>query len=489
MNFFYLAALLILVQADRKLPKLSNAHVTILDENKGIVAQQTVDVETGSYWERLEGAFYGFFIGIIIVCVTPCCLAYNEYRHVTRLRVLKAAGKELVEVPDPMFPTQRTYPESSCFSFSKPQSLQDPNQLIHFEGKLQTNAQVLKDDLLPEVTVNNACHLVREIVVYQYVETKDTQTQKHVGGSKTRTTRYHVEKEWVSQLQPDPDNYNRQNSQDLSNHSEAWDALQKHTSAYLQGATYTIPEAHIGKFILPSNLLGLTHGYAPHIPVDVPEISLDGFWKRDSGYSSEQGATKIGDVRITYYTMLLHDTLVSVIADDPRPIFSEKSPLNGGGDKMNVPLMENGDDVEMKNERRLGIHDVYAPDVYSCTKGELPLGTFWAMELGSVSGIKMIAHARSDEMCWNWCLRIAGYCLLFLGFFLIFNPIATLLEIVPFFAAIARGGIFILAGVLACACCGTSVGVAWFAVRPFLTVLLVFGIWGAIYVSSIPDTE
>jgi len=454
------------------------SSIKSFDENtkSELIVGQTVDVHTEGYFERLQNAFAGVLIGLALIVFVPCCLGWNEYRHVTRLRVLSHAGSNAVSIFDPNQPQQRSYPKNLFGSYLvKPY---EPDQLVHFEGKLETNGHTITCSLVPQVQVNDCCRLVRKVEVYQLVERSETEEREEFGGSKTTITTYFVDAQWTTFTHDDPHNFNRQTGQQLSNYSKGWETLSSLTS-YQLNERMVIPNAKVGKFMLPKELLSRapTHGFSDSTTLTgLPEITIPGFHLQGNRYSTENGPTKIGDVRISYEKQLITPALVSVMAEDRLPLGTEKTPLN---------MAEEG-----KSElRMLRNHAVYAPGMIPCYTSDTPLGHFWAFEYGSSSIKQMIANARSDENMTAWFVRIICYVLLYIGFYLIFKPIATLLTVVPFFAAIARAGIGIIAFALSLACCLTTMSAAWFTVRPVLTLTLVALVWGGIYLTSVPDID
>ena len=100
---------------------------------------------------------------------------------------------------------------------------------------------------------------------------------------------------------------------------------------------------------------------------------------------------------------------------------------------------------------------------------------------GEHSVESMFSSAETENTLIAWGLRFAGLILMFVGFFLVMAPLATLASIIPFLGSIVGAGAGIISFLLTTVIGGSIIVIAWFVYRPWLTAILVFLVAGLIY--------
>jgi hypothetical protein len=159
-------------------------------------------VSNKSYGQRIMDSLAGFVIGLVLLCVGPVLLMWNEHRHVLKIKQLAICEGKAVTV-DPFDPEDgRTYPQTCCGLFkAKPDTDGD---LVYLSGVVSSDGEKLADPIIPVVAVQNFSRLHRVCRIYQYVQTKTEKREDELGGGQKTTTSYSVKEVWVKSPQPDP---------------------------------------------------------------------------------------------------------------------------------------------------------------------------------------------------------------------------------------------------------------------------------------------
>jgi hypothetical protein len=291
-------------------------------------------------------------------------------------------------------------------------------KLVHFTGKAETGDTV-RD---PKFEISLAAiRLDREVKMYQWKEDKKTSTQKKLGGGTESTTTYSYSKTWEKQLKPSVE----------FRHPEG------HENPKAMVATSNSVHADkvmIGAFRLPNSIISSLKGEEPlnlkdedfqKIPPAVrgKAILSDGALY----YGVNPTAPEVGDQRVTFN--VLRPATFSVISQQ---VVDTLSPYHTKANR----------EIER-------------------------------VESGVVSAEEMFAHAKSENNLWTWVLRGIGVLVMTIGFGMILGPFTTLLDVIPFLGGIVGAGIgfvgFVLAGVVSL----VVIAVAWFVVRPVLSIALI----------------
>ncbi len=102
------------------------------------------------------------------------------------------------------------------------------------------------------------------------------------------------------------------------------------------------------------------------------------------------------------------------------------------------------------------------------------------VETGVVSAQEMFEHAKSENNLWTWALRGIGVLVMAIGFAMVVGPFTTLIDVIPFLGDIVGAGVGFAAAILAGAVSLVVIAVAWFVVRPILTIALIAAAIGAL---------
>ena len=105
---------------------------------------------------------------------------------------------------------------------------------------------------------------------------------------------------------------------------------------------------------------------------------------------------------------------------------------------------------------------------------------------GRVPASAMFQQAGDDNAVLTWVLRAVGTIVVFLGFWMFFNPLKVLADVVPFVGSIVGFGTSLLAGVLTLVVAPAVIAVAWLAYRPLIGIaILLVGFAAAFGISRL----
>jgi hypothetical protein len=272
----------------------------------------------------------------------------------------------------------------------------------------------------------NAVKLDRKVEMYQWKETSSSRKEKRVGGSEVTTTTYSYALVWSEQPID----------------SAGFKKPEGHLNPPMpfRSAEYAASGATLGAFHLTSAIIGQL---TASDPVDVSGAKLPDSLAakaRPSGSGFETGdpaSPQPGDLRVTFAQ--LKDADISVVA------------------------------------RQFG--NTFEP--YRSKAG----GTIQLVAMGAQSADTMFADAKTENSVRTWIFRAVGLLLMFIGLALIFAPLSTLGDVVPFIGGLLRLGTGLIAGVMAVCLSLMTIATAWIAYRPLvgagllaLAVVLFYGV-------------
>jgi hypothetical protein len=108
--------------------------------------------------------------------------------------------------------------------------------------------------------------------------------------------------------------------------------------------------------------------------------------------------------------------------------------------------------------------------------------TILMFDFGAKDAVSMFQEAQDANVTRTWIVRIVGFFAMFLGFRLLFGPIAAVGGWIPILGGILEMGVSIVAGILAFSLSFMTIAVAWIFFRPLLGVsLLLLGIGAFAY--------
>ena len=367
-----------------------------------------------SWGSRLMESIKGILIGFVMFIVAFPVLFWNEGRAVQTAKSLGEGASEVVSVASDNVETT------------------NEGKLVYVTGDATTTDTV--SDPKFGVTVS-ALRLERVAEMYQWKESKTSNSQKHLGGGETTVTNYKYEKVWSPKLIHSggfKQASGHENPQTMPVTNQAWTAK----SVTLGG--FTMPDALIDK-------MDKTESYAADetaVSNAAPDVQNRFKLQQGRYYLGENpSAAAIGDTRVTF--KVVRPATVSIVARQVANTF----------------------------------------EAYQAKAG----GSILLLTYGSVSPDSMFKTAEKANKTLTWVLRAAGFLLMFIGLFLILNPLAVVADVVPIFGSLLRASVAGFVGLVASTLSLVTISVAWLTYRPLLglalLVLAAASMWGLVRLS------
>jgi len=278
-------------------------------------------------------------------------------------------------------------------------------QLIHATADLST-LDVLEDPVF-EVSANSL-KMQRQAEMYQWIERQQKETKKNTGGSTTTTTTYEYYKDWSNQWL-DSSRYNRaqtyQNPSSMPYESESWEA-----------------DILFGPYQLSQDLTFKINWFAP-LALDSNFTSPIGSVLQNMIYiGNNPQVPEIGDQRIQF---------ASVKAETVSIVGTQQ------GNAITAYAAENGKKVALLQR---GIHTSTA----------------------------MFDQAQAEKEMQAWALRLIGFIVVYVGMYLIVQPLATATDVLPFLGNFVGTALACLVFPIALILCLIVIAIAWIAYRPIV---------------------
>jgi hypothetical protein len=167
-------------------------------------------------------------------------------------------------------------------------------------------------------------------------------------------------------------------------------------------------------------------------------------------------------------------------AEEEEDIENAAALVETQGDESTPLKSGSGDDFESpkanKVSAKMGLGKIETKDEsWFCPVPAYRMGDLWLMSRGVMTLKQLAAKKRNAENCGTWLVRAGGTCLLILGWTLLFSPIYTALEVLPFLGEIGYAIIFPIAIFFGLLCFCITCGVAYISYRPVLISLLLLG--------------
>ena len=356
------------------------------------------EVSSQSWFGRIGGAFKGIVFGFFLFIVAFPLLFWNEGRAVRTYKTLKEGAHAVISVA-----ADRVDPGNA-------------GKLVHLTGTA-TTPEVLADPVFGVSA--NALKLKRVVEVYQWEETKKTETRKTLGGGTESVTTYSYAQTWSTRP------VNSAEFKEPAGHENA------RTLAY-DNFDVAAGSVTLGAFRLSSSLLGQINNFAA-LPVAanvrLPDALKDQVKPTGTGFyvGKAPQTPAIGDLRIQF--MAIAPEVISVVSKQ--------------------------------------VADSFEP--YSAKTGK----TVELLETGVHSADEMFRTAQTHNQVLTWILRGVGFLLMLIGLAAIVNPLAVLVDIVPFLGSVVEAGVFFIAFCGAAVLSLLTIAVAWIVYRPLLGVGLI----------------
>ncbi|HVJ61843.1 MAG TPA: TMEM43 family protein, partial [Tahibacter sp.] len=131
--------------------------------------------ETVGYGSRVKQSFGGALVGLVMFVVAFPLLFWNEGRAVAEHKALREGAGAVVAVQ------------------ASPLDAANDGKLVHVVGTASAS-QTLVD---PTFGLRaDGIALKRDVEMFQWIEKKDTRTEKQLGGGEKRVTTYEYDKKW-----------------------------------------------------------------------------------------------------------------------------------------------------------------------------------------------------------------------------------------------------------------------------------------------------
>jgi hypothetical protein len=290
-------------------------------------------------------------------------------------------------------------------------------RLIHFTGRA-TTGDTLTD---PQFGVSAiALRLLRSVEMYQWVEEKEATSEKQTGGGTKTTTTYKYSKQWRTELIPS----NRFNQ--VEGHANPG-------SMAVAPQSWQASSVKVEAFSLPGRLVSaLPAKDAVSVPASPPAPPTGGALSRanasGTGYyvGDDANNPQVGDLRIAFLAALPMD--VSVLGQQVR-------------DSVGPYLTQSGTEV-------------------------------LRIEPGVMAADVMFQHVATENAILTWALRGAGFFAMLIGIVLIFRPLVTVADVLPFLGGLLGAGVGVLAFGISVPLTLMTIGIAWVAYRPVAGIAL-----------------
>jgi hypothetical protein len=366
--------------------------------------QETTSV---SWFGRIKRSFGGVVVGLLLVVGMVVLLFWNEGRAVQ---------------------TARSLAEGSGLVVSVGAGAVDAGQegaLVHVSGPVETASRLSDSEF---GIVATGIKLIRSAEMYQWIETKRTETETKVGGGEETITTYSYAMGWSERPQ------DSSNFKDPNGHTNP--------PMEVQGESFLVSEANLGAFDLSQRILGMIDGARPvSLTADQTEAIQQavGAGVRASvanggiylGFNPQQ--PRVGDYRIGY----------------------ELVPLG----TISIVGKQTGSSIEP----------------YQTEAGDALL----MVEDGAVDAKQMFDSAMTSNTVMTWIIRIVGLMFLIFGFSLIMGPLGVIGDVIPFIGSIVRMGTGIIATFAGVLVGSVVIAFAWFWYRP-ITALIILIVGAAI---------
>jgi Transmembrane protein 43 len=299
----------------------------------------------------------------------------------------------------------------------------DPSKegkLVHLSGMMETKAPAR--DTAFGVGAENLLRLKRTVEMFQWVEHKESHSHKNLGGSETTETTYTYRKEWNEQ------------PTDSSHFHEP--GGHGNPSMPARSATIDSQDVRLGAYHVDRAVLDAVSAFAAFDPGQATSLPAGYRKTGDMLYRGDDAAAPaIGDVRIRY-TAIPAQTM-SVVA------------AQAGG-------------------ALAPYHDASGYKIGLAEPGVVPANVMF----------KEKAH---EESVITWILRVVGFVLMLIGFWLMGSPLGVVLGVIPLFETLAEAGAFLMALIVSVPLTLIVIAAAWIAHRPLIGIGLIVAAIGLGY--------
>jgi hypothetical protein len=377
------------------------------------------EVESTGWGGRIGKAIVGIPLGIILFLASFVVIFWNEGRAVHRAEALEEGKANFVEVTD----VSKVNPENN-------------GKLVHMTGEA-TTSETIKDPVFGVSAT--ALKLTRNAEIYQWVERSESKKERK-GTQDVTTTYYYHDKKWVkepvdsSKFHPDDGD-------------KADEVIKNVGTLPYKDDVVRAKDAHIGAYKLTEHQVDQM-GAGDQLPVTTEmEATLPDKLK---------GKVKAGHDG-DYYQPIARDDTTKKTKDDPsldpqigdvRYSFMVVKPAT-----VSLIYRQNGDTFEPYTAKSGSVLDL--------------------LVLGKKSAQEMFAAEEEANVTMTWILRLVGLVMMAAGIFLVLNPIAAFVDILPVFRQMASVVIGLFAILVALPLTLITIAIGWLFYRPLLGIGLI----------------
>lgn len=269
--------------------------------------------------------------------------------------------------------------------------------------------------------------LVRKVEAFQWKESSHSETRKKLGGGEETITTYSYATDWTD-TPVDGASFKQPNGH-------------RNPPVPVASQTFQAQKVQLGDFTLTPAQAG-SFGKPVARPVEPGELAAV---KAAAGGGAAQA--QILDGRVYFG------------ADPARP--------KVGDFRISYELVPAGDATVVARQTGKGFTG------YATSNGR----TIEILHDGQVPAAQVFKEAQQENTILTWILRAVGLVVLFVGFSMLVGPLSVIADIVPFIGSIVGGigGFFAFGAALFVG--SITIAIAWFAVRPLMSIgLIVAGV-------------
>jgi len=394
------------------------------------------EVTSQSWFSRIGDSIKGIVVGLVLFAAAFPLILWNENRAIDTARGLEEGAAAVVSIPP------------------APVDPQYDGKLVHINAEATTDAVLSDTDFGIKVS---ALKLQRIVEMYQWEETQESKTEKKLGGGTETTTTYHYQKVWSAR------------PIDSSRFKQAGEHPNPGSFAYA-GREWVAEPVMAGDYLLPGFLVERLDGYTP---VNLAEQSL-----------SLPGRTDI--------------TVAEPATAAPQVPATDGKPIEGGDGKP-APMAAAAQPVQPQKGYRVQGQEIFSGSPADPQIGDLRIrfavvkpgpislvarqvgSTFEPyhtqtdtsialIQSGTASAHNMFKQAEAANSMLTWILRGVAFFMMFAGLSMVLRPLSVLGDVVPIIGDLLGMGTGLIAGVLALVLSLVTIAIAWFVVRPLLSV-------------------
>jgi len=428
-----------------------------------------------STWCKIKKSFAYALIGLLLVCISPCLIFYNEGRHVNELTRIDFCKNNAIIVDDSDVPSD-----------------ENTGQLIYFTGPVSVGDDALKFDKEHALNItqplSKALSIRRSCLIYQKFEHGEETTEEDTfGAGETTTMQYTVREDWSrngpqpEQLPHLPEEMNSRGFWDslieasgsgalksqvntgmTQEQKEAMDALKNAMNtadfSVAPNAETISSKAHVGGFGLSKyNLKEHSNVFLSEwlpVPPEYIPTEIDGILDLSIDINGdlsnvENNTPKNGDIMIKY-----------------------EYALDGFDASFIVEQCLLSSDLEnaLDDSPKYGIGQTRVIDEKCCGNITNDLGLIWMVRRGKLDLPGMINLAKTEEQLCTQILRFLFWIMLVFGWSFIFGIFSTALSTIPIIGTIGKAAFFIVSLILGTVCCCGVTALAYVRYRPVLAL-------------------